>query len=59
MIWAQKILSASETAIILAMEPVFAALFAMLFIGEFLPLLGWVGGGLIVAGVIYGESGGE
>lgn len=59
MVWAQKILSPSRTAIIFSMEPVFAALFAMLVIGDFLPLLGWVGGGLIVAGVIYGESGGE
>ena len=59
MVWAQKILSPSRTAIIFSMEPVFAALFAMLVIGDFLPLLGWLGGGLIIAGVIYGESGRE
>ncbi len=56
MVWAQKILSPSRTAIIFSMEPVFAALFAMVVISEFLSPLEWIGGGLIVAGVIYGES---
>jgi len=57
MIWAQKILNPSETAIIFAMEPVAAALFAMVFAGEILGLLGWIGGGLVCLAVVYGESG--
>ena len=57
MIWAQQILNPSETAIIFALEPVFAALFATIFAGEFLGLWGYIGGGLIVLAVAYGESG--
>ena len=57
MIWAQKILNPSETAIIFSMEPVAAALFAVLLWGEVLGLLSWLGGGLICLGVIYGETG--
>ena len=57
MIWAQKILNPSETAIIFALEPVAAALFAMVFAGEILGLWGWIGGGLICLAVVYGESG--
>ena len=56
MIWAQKILNPSETAIIFAMEPVAAALFAMVFAGETLGLWGWLGGGLICLAVVYGKS---
>ena len=55
MIWAQKILSASETAIIIAMEPVFAALFSTFFAGESLGLYGWIGGMIVVFGVISSE----
>ena len=57
MIWAQKILNPSETAILFAMEPVAATLFAMVFAGEILGLLGWIGGGLVCLAVVYGESG--
>ena len=57
MIWAQQILNPSETAIIFSLEPVFAALFATIFAGEFLGLWGYIGGGLIVLAVAYGESG--
>ena len=57
MIWAQKILNPSETAIIFSMEPVAAALFAMVFAGEILGILGWIGGGLVCLAVVYGESG--
>ena len=56
MIWAQKILNPSETAIIFALEPVSAALFAMVFAGEILGLWGWIGGSLICLAVVYGES---
>ena len=57
MIWAQKILNPSETAIIFAIEPVAAAFFAMVFAGEILGLSGWIGGGLVCLAVVYGESG--
>ena len=57
MIWAQQILNPSETAIIFALEPVFATVFAIIFAGEILGLWGYIGGGLIVLAVAYGESG--
>ena len=57
MIWAQKILNPSETAIIFSVEPVAAALFATAFGGEVLGLFGWLGGGLICLAVVYGELG--
>ena len=57
MIWAQKILNPSETAIIFSGEPVAAAIFATAFGGEILGLWGWIGGGLVVLAVAYGESG--
>ncbi len=57
MIWAQKILNPSETAIIFATEPVAAAFFAMVFASEVLGLSGWIGGGLVCLAVVYGESG--
>ena len=57
MIWSQKILNPSETAIIFSVEPVAAALFAMAFGGEVLGLFGWIGGGLICLAVVYGELG--
>ncbi len=50
--WAQTRVSANRTAIILAGEPVFAALFAAFVGGE---VLGWrdlAGGGLIVTGML-------
>ena len=57
MIWAQQILNPSETAIIFAMEPVFASLFAMVYAAEFLGMWGYFGGGLVVLAVAFGESG--
>ena len=55
MIWAQKILSASETAIIFAMEPVFAALFSVYFGYETLGAISYVGGGVVVFAIIFCE----
>ena len=57
MIWAQKILNPSETAIIFSVEPLSAALIATVFGGEILGIWGWIGGGLICLAVAYGESG--
>ena len=53
MIWAQKRLSAAETAIIFSMEPVFAAVFSIILGVETFSLLQWVGGIIIVLAVIY------
>ena len=55
MIWAQKILSASETAIIIAMEPVFAALFSVYFGYETLGLISYLGGAIVVFAIIFCE----
>jgi len=55
MIWAQNILNPTETAIIFAMEPVAATLFAMFYANEVLGFWGIIGGTLIFLAVIYGE----
>jgi len=52
MIWAQTILNATETAILLSLEAVFAALFSVFFAGEVLGLYGWIGGLIIVFSVM-------
>lgn len=56
----QSFSSASYTAIILTMEPVFAGLFGFLLLGETLGALQWVGGGMILAGIalptIWGKA---
>ena len=57
MIWAQKILNPSETAIIFSVEPVAATLFATVIAGEILGFWGWLGGGLICLAVVYGQTG--
>ena len=51
MLWAQTILSATQTAILLSLEPVFAALFSVFYAGEILGLTGWIGGAIIVLSV--------
>ena len=56
MVWAQQILSPSQTALIFSLEPVFAALFSWILIGELLGFWGWVGGFLVVMAVIWSES---
>jgi drug/metabolite transporter (DMT)-like permease len=52
---AQRHVSAARTALIFAMEPVFAAFASLLLWNEVLLAREWLGGGLIVAGVIIGE----
>jgi drug/metabolite transporter (DMT)-like permease len=52
MIWAQTILSANQTAILLSLEPVFAALFSTFFAAEILGFNGWLGGGVVVFAII-------
>ncbi|MCL2498415.1 MAG: DMT family transporter, partial [Symbiobacteriaceae bacterium] len=47
--WAQRHLSASNTALILILEPVFAAGFSWIWLGETLGLLGTIGAVIIIA----------
>ena len=53
--WAQQQLSASRTALILALEPVFAFLTSFLFFGERLSLRASAGALLILAGIALTE----
>lgn len=51
---AQQRTTAGHTALILAAEPVFAALFGILVAGERLAARGWLGSAAILAGVVLG-----
>ncbi len=57
--WLQLVLqrhtSATHTALIFALEPVFAAMFSWLWTGEMLTASVLIGGGLMLAGVIAAE----
>jgi drug/metabolite transporter (DMT)-like permease len=53
--WAQGRMSAVHGAIILALEPVFAALFAAEFLHERLGPRGIAGGALVLAGIVVSE----
>jgi drug/metabolite transporter (DMT)-like permease len=55
--WAQQKVSPVRIALLSSLEPVFAAGFAALLIGERLSSREWAGGGLIVFGVLVGEVG--
>jgi drug/metabolite transporter (DMT)-like permease len=55
--WAQRILPPVRIALISSLEPVFAALWAALLIGERLTGQELAGGALIVLGVVVGEAG--
>jgi drug/metabolite transporter (DMT)-like permease len=48
----QRLTTPTRAALIYTMEPVFAALFSVLLAGEHLGTLAWVGGGLIVLGML-------
>jgi len=52
---AQKYTTSTHTALIFSGEPVFAAIFAYVAIGEVLGLNGVVGGGLILLGMLVAE----
>jgi drug/metabolite transporter (DMT)-like permease len=56
--WGQARTTAVRAALIFSLEPVSAALFSHFYGGEPLARLDWLGGGLIVLGVIVGEVGG-
>jgi drug/metabolite transporter (DMT)-like permease len=53
--WAQRSISAARTALIYAMEPVFAGLFGYLLAGDRLGSLGWAGCAVILAGIVVSE----
>lgn len=53
--WAQRHVGPTRTALILILEPVFAGLFAYVLWGERLGVAGWLGSGLIVAGMLVSE----
>jgi len=52
--WAQKIVSPARATVIYATEPVWAGLIG-LTAGERLGIFGWVGGALVIAGVLVSE----
>jgi drug/metabolite transporter (DMT)-like permease len=52
---AQRFVSADKAALIYAMEPVFAALFAWLWLAEVLTLQAAIGGAMVVGAVILSE----
>jgi drug/metabolite transporter (DMT)-like permease len=56
---AQRQVSPTRTAVILTMEPVFAGLFGFLLADERLSGRGWLGAGLILAGMLVAELGGR
>jgi drug/metabolite transporter (DMT)-like permease len=56
--WAQRHTTAVRAALIFSLEPVAAALFSHWWGGEELGRPVWLGGGLIVLGVVLGEVGG-
>ena len=53
--WAQRHTTPTHTALIFILEPVFAAIFAMIFTQERLEGLEWLGGGLILLGMLVAE----
>lgn len=53
----QKDTTAVKAALIYAMEPVFAAIFSFMLLGEVLGWLGILGGGLILSGMLCSELG--
>ncbi|HLR45726.1 MAG TPA: DMT family transporter [Deinococcales bacterium] len=52
---AQKYVPPHTAALIFVLEPVFAAVFSWLVLGEQLGLYGWLGGILVVGGMVLGE----
>jgi drug/metabolite transporter (DMT)-like permease len=52
---AQRSVSATETAIIYALEPIFAAVFAFWWIGERLGMRGWMGGAMVMVAMVLSQ----
>jgi drug/metabolite transporter (DMT)-like permease len=53
--WAQRRTSATRTALVFAMEPVWTAFFGFTLAGDRLGALGWGGCALILAGIVIAE----
>jgi drug/metabolite transporter (DMT)-like permease len=53
--WAQSKTTATKAALVITMEPVFAGLFGYLLAGDRLGPAGWVGAGIILAGMLIAE----
>jgi drug/metabolite transporter (DMT)-like permease len=51
--WALKHSSPSRVALLTSSEPAFGALFAVLWLGEGLSAVGWLGGALIVLAALW------
>ena len=56
MVWAQRIVSASQTAIFFSLEPLFAALFSWYLIGEKIGFYGCIGGLAIIIAIIISDN---
>ncbi len=50
-VWAQTVVGASRTAVVLALEPAFAAATAAIVLEERLTLRGWAGAALILVAI--------
>jgi drug/metabolite transporter (DMT)-like permease len=53
--WAQQRTSATRTALLFALEPVFAGIFGYVLAGDRLGILGWTGCVVILAGIAISE----
>lgn len=53
--YAQRVVPAQTAALVFVLEPVFAAVFAMLLLGERLGLEGWIGGALVVGAMAISQ----
>jgi drug/metabolite transporter (DMT)-like permease len=53
--WAQRRTSATRTALVFALEPVFTAIFGISLAGDRLGALGWAGCAVIFAGIVVAE----
>jgi drug/metabolite transporter (DMT)-like permease len=53
--WAQQHMSATHAAIIFTLEPVFTAILAAWLLAERLGSRGWLGGALVLAGIVASE----
>jgi drug/metabolite transporter (DMT)-like permease len=53
--WAQQRTSATRTALVFTLEPVFAAIFGYWLAGDRLGAIGWVGCAVIMSGIVLAE----
>jgi drug/metabolite transporter (DMT)-like permease len=53
----QRYITATRAAIIFALEPVFAAVFSFFILGELLSVAAYIGGAIIVSGMVVAETG--